>query len=125
MPHKKGRDRSEQLLMPPSLEHYIGPDNPVRLIDAFVEKPDCVALGFKRAVPKVEGRPSYDPRDLLKLFIYGYMHRVTSTRRLEREAQCNVEVKWLIRDVVPDFKTIARFRAENSSAIEHVFQAFV
>src|SRR5262245_23524649 len=117
MPHKKGRDRAEQLLMPPSLDQYIEPDNPVRLIDAFVEKLDFVALGFNRAIPRVDGRPSYDPRDLLKLFVYGYMHRVTSTRRLEREAECNVEVKWLIRDVVPDFKTIARFRAENGSAI--------
>lgn len=125
MAHKKGRNRGEQFLMPPSLDQYVEEDNPVRLIDAFVDKLDLVSLGFERAIPRIEGRPGYDPGDLLKLFIYGYMHKVTSTRRLERQAQCNIEVKWLIRDVVPDFKTIARFRAGNGSAIEQVFQTFV
>lgn len=125
MGHKKGRGRKEQLLMPPSLEDYVSKDNPVRLIDAFVDKLDLISLGYKHAVSKAAGRPPYDPADLLKLFIYGYMNRVPSTRRLERQTQVNIEVKWLTGDVTPDFKTIARFRADNGAAIEKTFDAFV
>jgi transposase len=125
MAHKKGRERSEQMLMPPSLDDYVAKDNPVRLIDAFVDKLDLYAMGFKRVFPRSEGRPPYDPSDLLKLFIYGYMNRVASSRRLERQAECNIEVKWLIGDLVPDFKTIARFRAENAVSLQKVFGIFV
>jgi transposase len=123
--HKKGRERSEQQLMPAALEDYVKSNNPVRAIDAFVDGLSLNKMGFKRSVAKDTGRPPYDPADLLKLFIYGYMKRVPSTRALERESQVNIEVKWLIRDLAPDFKTIARFRAENSEAIERVFQRLV
>jgi transposase len=123
--HKKGRSRGEQLLMPPCLEDYVEKDSPVRLIDAFVDRLDLVKVGFKRAIAREEGRPPYDPSDLLKLFIYGYMNGVPTSRRLEKQTQCNIEVKWLIGDLTPDFKTIARFRSENAEAIERVFQLFV
>ena len=123
--HKKGRGRLEQALLPAALEDYVKSNNPVRAIDAFVNSLDLIKLGFKHAMVKGKGRPPYDPADLLKLFIYGYMKRVPSTRMLERESQVNIEVKWLVRELEPDFKTIARFRSENSEAIEKVFQRLV
>jgi transposase len=123
--HKKGRGRLEQALLPAALEDYVKSNNPVRAIDAFVNSLDLMKMGFKYSMPKGKGRPPYDPGDLLKLFIYGYMKRVPSTRMLERESQVNIEVKWLIRELEPDFKTIARFRSENSEAIEKVFQRLV
>jgi transposase len=123
--HKKGRARLEQQLLPAALEDYVKPNNPVRAVDAFVDGLNLKKLGFKHSITKAKGRPPYDPADLLKLFIYGYMKRIPSTRRLERESQVNIEVKWLIGDLTPDFKTIARFRSENSEPIEKVFERLV
>ncbi len=123
--HKKGRDRSEQALFPAALEDYVKLNNPVRVIDAFVDGLNLDEMGFKHSTPREKGRPPYDPADLLKLFIYGYMKRVPSTRMLERESQVNIEVRWLIRELEPDFKTIARFRSENAEAIQKVFQRLI
>lgn len=125
MKHKEGPERGEQMLMPASVEDYIEADNPVRLIDAFVSKLDLKALGYKHAVAPKTGRPPYHPGDLLKLFIYGFMRKMTSTRPLEKETHRNLEVLWLLKGVTPDFKTIARFRRENAKAIEKTFELFV
>ncbi len=101
------------MLFPPSLDEYITEENPVRFIDAFVDHLDLQALGFKRAVAAPTGRPAYYPGDLLKLYLYGYLNRVRSSRLLERETQRNVEVMWLLKKLMPDFKTIADFRKDN------------
>ena len=103
----------------------MGRDNPVRFIDAFVDGLDLAAAGFERAAPKATGRPGYDPADLLKLYIYGYLNRVRSSRRLEAESKRNLEVIWLLRRLSPDFKTIADFRRINRAAFRHVFREFV
>src|SRR4026208_147588 len=102
-----GVDRGQSTLFPQCLEDWINEDNPVRVIDVFVEELDLAELGFGRVDPKVTGRPSYHPSVLLKLYIYGYLNRVQSSRRLEREAGGNVEVMWLTSRLVPDHKTIA------------------
>jgi len=103
MSHIRGADRSEVLLFPPALDDYITQDNPVRFIEAFVLSLDLVELGFARATPAATGRPGYDPADLLKLYVYGYLNRVRSSRMLEREAARNVEVMWLLGRLAPDF----------------------
>jgi transposase len=100
---------------------YIGPGNPVRFIDAFVAQLDLRGLGFVRAEAKAAGRPGYHPGDLLKLYIYGYVNRIRSSRRLEAESGRNLEVIWLLRGLQPDFKTIADFRKENHAAFKRVF----
>ena len=92
------------------MDDYVGRDNPVRFIDAFVDGLDLAAAGFEHAAPKATGRPGYDPADLLKLYICGYLNRVRSSRRLEAESKRNLEVIWLLRRLSPDFKTIADFR---------------
>jgi transposase len=120
----QGVHRDQVVMFPESLDEYIADDNPVRFIDAFVESLDLQALGFNRAVPEVRGRPPYDPGDLLKLFVYGYLNRVRSSRRLEREAQRNVELMWLLRTLAPDHKTIADFRRDNGKPIRAVFREF-
>ena len=120
-----GIDRSQTLLLPAAVEDYVGPDNPVRFIDAFVEQLDLMALGFVRARPERTGRPGYHPGDLLKLYIYGYLMRVRSSRRLEAETHRNLEVIWLLRKLRPDFKTIADFRRQNHKAFKQVFREFV
>jgi transposase len=125
MAHINGTDRSQLLLLPERVEDYVGPDNPVRFIDAFVDQLDLFGLGFVRAEAKVTGRPGYHPGDLLKLYIYGYLNRIRSSRRLEAEAHRNLEVIWLMRQLTPDFKTIADFRRENRGAFRKVFRAFV
>ena len=107
------------------MDDYVGSDNPVRFIEAFVDELDLGAAGFARVVPKATGRPGYDPADLLKLYIYGYLNRVRSSRRLEAETHRNVEVIWLLRGLKPDFKTIADFRRDNRAAFRPVFRAFV
>ena len=104
---------------------YVAADAPVRVIDAFVDGLDVKGLGFGRSVPAVTGRPPYDPRDLLKLYLYGYLNEVRSSRRLERECSRNVEVMWLLRRLAPDFKTIADFRRDNGAAIVGTCRAFV
>jgi transposase len=124
MGYIRGTDRSEILLFPQAIDDYIAQDNPVRFIDAFVLSLDLVALGFTRATPASTGRPAYDPADLLKLYIYGYLNRLRSSRMLEREAQRNVEVMWLLSKLTPDFKTIADFRKDNLAAIKLVCREF-
>lgn len=121
----EGEDRSQSTLFPELLDDYVGEDNPVRVIDVFVDELDLGGLGFDRVAPKATGRPSYHPSVLLKLYIYGYLNRVQSSRRLEREAGRNVEVMWLTGRLVPDHKTIANFRKDNGSAIRKVCSQFV
>lgn len=121
----EGEDRSQSILFPERLDDYVGEDNPVRVVDAFVDNLDLAGLGFDRAVPEATGRPGYHPATLLKIYIYGYLNRVQSSRRLEREAQRNVEVMWLTGQLAPDFKTIADFRRDNGVAIRKVCREFV
>lgn len=120
-----GVDRSQGLLLPDRLEDYVHEDNPVRVVDAFVEALDLGALGFAAANRSGGGRPAYHPAVLLKVYIYGYLNRIQSTRRLEREAQRNLELIWLTGRLAPDFKTIADFRRDNGSAITAVCSQFV
>ena len=109
----EGSDRSQTTLFPECLEDWIDEDNPVRVIDAFVDAIDLGELGFDGVVPEATGRPAYHPAVLLKLYVYGYLNRVQSSRRLEREAGRNVEMMWLTGRLVPDHKTIADFRKDN------------
>jgi transposase len=125
MTHISGFGRSQLLLLPEAIDDYVGPDNPVRFIDAFVDGLDLAKAGFTRVAAKATGRPGYAPGDLLKLYIYGYLNRVRSSRRLEAECHRNVEVIWLLRTLKPDFKTIADFRADNRVAFKAVFRRFV
>ena len=121
----EGADRSQSTLFPECLEDWIVEDNPVRVIDAFVDELDLGELGFSGVEPEVTGRPSYHPSVLLKLYIYGYLNRMQSSRRLEREASRNVEVIWLLGRLAPDHKTIADFRKDNGRAIRQVCARFV
>src|SRR5271163_4360290 len=121
----EGIDRSQSTLFPPMLDDYVGEDNPVRAVDAFVEGLDLGKLGFGRVTPLEQGRPGYDPATLLKIYIYGYLNRIPSSRRLERECQRNIELIWLTGQLAPDFKTIADFRKDNGKAIREVCRSFV
>jgi len=121
----EGLDRGQSTLFPECLEDWIGEDNPVRVIDVFVDELDLAGLGFSGVDPEMTGRPSYHPSALLKLYIYGYLNRVQSSRRLERDAGRNVEVMWLTGRLVPDHKTIADFRKDNGRAIRKVCVRFV
>ena len=121
----EGEDRSQSTLFPERLDDYVCEDNPVRVVDVFVDELDLGGLGFSRVEPLATGRPSYHPSILLKLYIYGYLNQVQSSRRLEREAGRNVEVMWLMGRLVPDHKTIANFRKDNGSAIRKVCAQFV
>jgi transposase len=125
MTYITGHDRSQLLLLPEAVDDYVGSDNPVRFIDAFVDGLDLAAAGFGRVAPKMTGRPAYAPGDLLKLYIYGYLNRVRSSRRLEAETHRNIEVIWLLRHLKPDFKTVADFRRDNRNAFRQVFREFV
>jgi transposase len=125
MAHIPGHDRSQLLLLPEAVDDYVAANNPVRFIEAFVDGLDLAALGFIGTVPKATGRPGYAPADLLKLYIYGYLNRVRSSRRLEAETHRNIEVIWLLRHLKPDFKTIADFRRDNRKAFRPVFRQFV
>src|SRR5271165_1916699 len=125
MMHLSGHDRSQMLLLPEVVDDYVGSDNPVRFIDAFVDGLDLAAASFSRVEPKVTGRPGYAPADLLKLYIYGYLNRVRSSRRLEAETHRNIEVIWLLRHLKPDFKRIADFRRDNRNAFRQVLREFV
>ena len=120
-----GADRSQSTLLPECLDDFIDESNPVRVIDAFVDALDLAELGFDGVEPAATGRPSYHPSVILKLYIYGYLNRVQSSRRLEREAGRNVEVMWLLGRLVPDHKTIADFRKDNGPAIRKVCARFV
>ena len=121
----EGEDRSQVTLLPECLDDFIGEDNPVRVIDAFVDELDLQGLGFEGTEPAATGRPSYHPTVLLKIYIYGYLNRVQSSRRLEREAQRNIELMWLTSRLAPDFKTIADFRRDNGKGIRNVCRRFV
>src|SRR3974390_2779843 len=120
-----GADRSQSTLLPESLDDWVDESNPVRVIDAFVDALNVGELGFDGVEPAATGRPSYHPSSLLKLYIYGYLNRVQSSRRLEREAGRNLEGMWLTGRLVPDHKTIADFRKNNGPAIKRVCAQFV
>ena len=120
-----GLERDQLLLLPEAVDDYVGSDNPVRFIDAFVDGLNLASAGFARVEAKAMGRPGYAPGDLLKLYIYGYLNRVRSSRRLETECHRNIEVLWLLRTLKPDFKTIADFRRDNRAAFRAVFRQFV
>ena len=122
MPYIKGESREQMTLMPLCLDDYIGDDSICRLIAAYVGNLDMAALGFKYATPKGTGRPPYDPASLLMLYIYGYLNRVRSSRRLQAETQRNVEVMWLMEKVMPDDKTISNFRKDNAVPLKGAFQ---
>jgi transposase len=124
MGYIKGSERRQNLLFPSSLDEYIAEDNPVRVIDAFINALDFEELGFERGVPADRGRPGYDPRALLGLYIWGHMNRLRSSRKLERECARNVEAIWLMEDLRPDFKTIADFRKNNGKAISEALVKF-
>jgi transposase len=121
----EGYDRRQSFLLPECVDDYVDENNPVRAIKAFVEELDLAELGFVRAVPADTGRPGYHPATLLKLYLYGYLNRVPSSRRLEREAGRNLEVLWLTCRLAPDFKTIADFRRDNGPAIQATCRRFV
>src|SRR5262250_3181594 len=121
----EGQDRSQLILLPDCLDDYVGEDNPVRIVDAFIDELDLAALGFAGVMPETTGRPAYHPATLLKIYLYGYLNRVQSSRRLEREAQRNTELMWLTGRLAPDFKTIADFRKDNGAAIQAVCGQFV
>jgi transposase len=121
----EGEDRAQITLLPECLDDYIAEDNPVRVVEAFIDELDLGALGFAGVRPTVTGRPSYHPSVLLKLYLYGYLNRIQSSRRLERESQRNVELMWLTGKLAPDFKTIADFRHDNGQAIRNVCREFV
>jgi transposase len=124
MDYIRGTNRHQVMLFPESVEDYITEDNPVRFIDAFVGSLDLAELGFMRAQPAETGRPAYDPGDLLRLYLYGYLNRVRSSRMLERETKVNLEVMWLLGKLRPDFKTIADFRRDNLRALKQVCREF-
>jgi transposase len=124
MNHRSGLDRSQTLLFPERLEDYVTPENPVRFLDAFVGSLDLYALGFAKARCAETGRPPYDPAVLLKLYLYGYLHRIRSSRLLEVECHRNVEVIWLLGKLTPDFKTIADFRKDNLQPLKAVSRQF-
>jgi transposase len=109
----EGADRTQVSLLPDCVDDYVGTDNPVRVIEAFVEQLDLREMGFEGVDPEVTGRPAYHPSVLLKIYIYGYLNRVQSSRRLEQETQRNLELMWLTGRLMPDFKTIANFRKDN------------
>ena len=121
----QGSDRTQSILLPEQLDDYVTEENPVRVIDVFVDELDLAALGFAGVVPADTGRPAYHPADLLKIYIYGYLNRIQSSRRLEREAQRNIELMWLTGRLTPDFKTIANFRKDNGVGIRNVCRQFV
>jgi transposase len=124
MDYIRGANRHQVMLFPEAVEDYITEDNPVRFIDAFVASLDLAALGFTHATPAETGRPAYDPGDLLRLYLYGYLHRVRSSRMLERDAKVNLEVMWLLGKLAPDFKRVADFRRDNLAALKGVCREF-
>ena len=125
MSHKRGQSRHQATLFPEALDDLIPAEHPVRVVDAFVDSLDLAALRFSKVVPAATGCPPYHPGDLLKLYVYGYLNQVRSSRRLERESRRNVEVLWLLNRLSPDFKTIADFRKDNRQAIVGTCRAFI
>jgi len=125
MSYIEGESREQRIMFPEVLDDYISEDNVVRFIDTYVDGVEMGELGFRQSAPKETGRPPYDPRDLLKLYIYGYLNRLRTSRMLERECGRNLELMWLMRKLRPDFKTIADFRKENRQSFKGVFRQFV
>jgi transposase len=123
--HIEGIDRDQLTLMPDAIEDYISEDNPVRFLDVYVSHLDLKDLGFPRVEPEARGRPPYHPGDLLRLYLYGYLFAIRSSRALEREANRNLEVIWLLKHLAPDFKTIADFRKANGKAIRNLCRDFI
>src|SRR5476651_420840 len=121
----EGEDRRQAVLLPEYLDDYVSEENAVRVIDVFIEELDLAALGFEGVVPEATGRPAYHPGSMLKIYVYGYLNQIASSRRLEREAQRNVEMMWLTERLAPDFKTIADFRKDNGPAIRAACRRFV
>ena len=121
----QGEQRTQITSLPEMLDDYITEENSVRVVDVFIDNLDLQSLGFDGVTPAATGRPSYHPAVLLKLYVYGYLNRIQSSRRLEREAQRNVELMWLTGRLTPDFKTIANFRKDNGKAIRKVCSQFV
>jgi len=121
----EGLSREQITLFPDSIDEYIDEENSVRIIEAYVERLNFTALNFTKATPSDTGRPPYSPQDMMKLYIYGYMNRIRSSRRLEKETKRNIEVMWLLKKLTPDHKAIARFRSENAEALKSVFRDFV
>ena len=113
----EGEDRLQMALLPHCLDDYVTENNPVRVIEAFIDELDLGRLGFDGVVPETTGRPAYHPATLLKIYLYGYLNRIPSSRRLERETQRSIELMWLTGRLMPDFKTIADFRKDNGPAI--------
>lgn len=124
MGYIRGEGRSQMYLLPETIDDYIGEENPVRFLDAFVKRLNLEQLGFVRATAAETGRPGYNPGDLLRLYLYGYLNRIRSSRRLEKEAARNLELMWLLGKLHPDFKTIADFRRDNGAAIRQVCREF-
>jgi transposase len=121
-----GEKRNQSILFPDTLDEYITEENPVRFIDAFVDSLDLEKLGFRHAtLDGGAGRPPYNPSDLLKLYVYGYLNQIRSSRKLEKACLSNVEVMWLMKKLTPDFKTVADFRKDNIDCIKPVFKEFV
>lgn len=125
MKYIQGQSRHQLTLFPDYIEDYIKEDNPVRVIDAFVDSLDLSQAGFCRTSPKMTGRPSYSPKTLLKLYVYGYFNRIRSSRKLMAECTRNIELFYLLGKLTPDFRTIADFRKDNAKALKNVFKAFV
>ena len=121
----EGEDRNQVTLLPECLDDYVVEDNPVRVIDVFIDELDLTGLGFEGVAPADTGRPAYHPAVLLKIYVYGYLNRLQSSRRLERETQRNLELIWLTGRRMPDFKTIADFRRDNGQAIRNVCREFI
>jgi transposase len=123
--HVNGTHRDQTVLFPNTIDQYVDKENPVRFIDAFVDSLNLEILGFKHSISADTGRPSYNPSDMLKLYIYGYLNQIRSSRKLEKECHRNVEVMWLMKKLAPDHKTIAEFRKDNVDCIKGVFQEFL
>ena len=121
----EGLSRSQTFLLPKTIGEYVESDNPVRFIDAYVNTLDMEKLGFTHSTPQDLGRPSYNPKDLCKLYLYGGLNHIRSSRKLERECKTNLEAMWLLKGLAPDFKTVADFRKDNPSAIGALFKDFV
>ena len=125
MRHKNGEDRFQTTLLPDAIDDFVASDHPVRVIDAFVDTLNFQELGFTKAQTKLTGRKPYHPGDLLKLYLYGYLNQISTSRRLEKECNRNLEVFWLMRRLAPDFKTIADFRKDNGPAVRGACRAFI
>ena len=123
--HIEGLSRNQTFLLPKTIEEYVQADNPVRFIDAYVNTLDMEKLGFTHSTPADVGRPAYNPKDLCKLYLYGGLNHIRSSRKLERETKTNIEAMWLLKGLTPDFKTVADFRKDNPSAIGALFKDFV